>query len=70
MGRKLPGYPLPTSLWRQFWCEPSPRDLITTKHFQFLDRFGFPPVGSFVECRGLDARGLPKFRVPAGRRPA
>lgn len=37
------------------------------QHIKFLESHGFPP-GAFADCRGLDARGLPKFRVRAGRR--
>ncbi|MEY3773971.1 MAG: hypothetical protein RLZZ129_751 [Verrucomicrobiota bacterium] len=53
----------------EMWgSEGPPTDAITPLHFRYLERFGHPPGYSFVECRGLDARGLPKFRVPAERR--
>jgi hypothetical protein len=38
------------------------------KHLEFLAHFGFPPAQGMAKPRGLDARGLPKFRVRAGRR--
>jgi len=41
---------------------------VTSKHMLFLDLHGGPPGQNMVECCGLDGRGLPKFRVRAGRR--
>lgn len=50
------------------WREMVDSGPATSKHYDFIERFGMPPGRGSVGCRGLDARGLPKFRVTAGRR--
>lgn len=49
---------------RRFRKAPS----FTQQNMLFLDLHGGPPGQNMVACCGLDARGLPKFRVRAGRR--
>lgn len=53
-------------MWREI-VDPGPA---TSKHYDFIERYGMPPGRSYVECRGLDARGLPKFKVKARREEA
>lgn len=52
------------AMWQEI-VDPGPA---TSKHYDFIERFGMPPGRGSVECRGLDVRGLPKFKVKAGRR--
>ncbi|MFG1260094.1 hypothetical protein V5F79_22460 [Xanthobacter flavus] len=53
---------------RAMWQEMAEPEPVTTLHLAYVERHGHPPGTSFVECRWLDARGLPKFRVQAERR--